>query len=325
MRYDVFNGDADGIWALHQLRLYTPAQAELVTGVKCDLELLRRVPDGAGAYIAVLDISHDSNAAEQHRRAAPPARRRLDHHSAYSTFAHPALTLHCDADAAVCTSILVDRQLGGRHPPWAVAAAFGDNLTEPARRLAQGLGLHDEPVAALTRLSEVFNYNAYGESVADLHLDPPALYLSLAGYADPFDFIADSAAYRRLSAAYREDCAQMHMLRPYWERGGSAVYLLPPTRWARRISGVLANRLAAQHNGSSFAVLNERSDGNYLVSVRSGTPSALNACALCQRFDTGGGRKAAAGINRLPAQDLDRFIACFQNYFVFSTIAGDAA
>lgn len=318
MRYDVFNGDADDICALQQLRLYTPAQAELVTGFKRDIELLRRVPDGAGAYITVLDISHDRNAAEQRRRAAPPARRRLDHHSADSTFAHPALTLHCHADAAVCTSILVDRQLGGRHPPCAVAAAFGENLTEPARRLAQGVGLHDEAVAALARLGEVFNYNAYGESVAGRHLDPAALYLSLAGYADPFDFVA-------CSAAYHEDCAQMHMLRPYWERGGSAVYLKPPTRWTRRISGVLANPLPVQHNGSSFAVLNERSDGNYLVIVRSGTRSALYACAFCQRFDTGGGRKAAAGINRLPAQDVDPFIACFQNYFVCSTIAGDAA
>lgn len=326
MRYDVFNGDADGICALHQLRLHTPARTELVTGVKRDIALLRRVPDCDGADITVLDISLDSNAAELRRLLDGGARvTYFDHHSADSAFAHPRLALHCDGAADVCTSILVDRHLGGRHRPWAVAAAFGDNLAEPARRLAQGLGLDHEAVSALAQLGQVFNYNAYGESVADLHLDPAALYRGLAGYADPFDFIADSAAYRDLSAGYREDCAHMHKLRPYWERGGSAVYLLPPTRWARRISGVLANRLAAQQGGGSFAVLNERGDGDYLVSVRSGAPSALSACGFCQQFDTGGGRKAAAGINRLPATELERFMACFQDYFAIPTAAGHAA
>lgn len=325
MRYDVFNGDADGICALHQLRLDTPAQAELVTGVKRDIELLRRVPDGAGADITVLDVSLDSNAAELRRLLDDGARvSYFDHHSADRAFAHPGLALHCDAAADVCTSILVDRHLGGRHRPWAVAAAFGDNLAQPARLLAQGLGLDHAALAALAQLGQVFNYNAYGESVADLHLDPAALYRGLAGYADPFDFIADSAAYRDLSAGYRDDCAQMHQLRPYWERGGSAVYLLPPTRWARRISGVLANRLAVQQDGGSFAVLNERGDGDYLVSVRSGAPSAFSACGFCQQFDTGGGRKAAAGINRLPARDLERFMACFRDYFAIATTSSHA-
>lgn len=325
MRYDVFNGDADGICALHQLRLHTPAQAKLVTGVKRDIELLRRVPCGAGTYITVLDVSLDSNAEELLRLLDDRARvTYFDHHSADRAFAHPGLSLHCDTAVDVCTSILVDRHLGGLHRPWAVAAAFGDNLAEPASRLAQGLGLHHEAVAALAQLGQVFNYNAYGESVEDLHMDPVELYLGLAGYADPFDFIADSAHYRHLSAAYRDDCAQMHMLLPYWERCGTAIYLLPPTRWARRISGVLANQIAAKRYGGSFAVLNERSDGDYLVSIRSGAPSALSACGFCKLFDTGGGRKAAAGINRLPARELDRFIACFQDYFTASTIAGHA-
>lgn len=66
-RYDVFNGDADGICALHQLRLAEPAEAELVTGVKRDVALLRRVPAAPGARVVVLDISLDSNADDLHR------------------------------------------------------------------------------------------------------------------------------------------------------------------------------------------------------------------------------------------------------------------
>lgn len=49
MNIDIFNGDADGICALIQLRLAYPAEAQLVTGVKRDIVLLSRVsvqPDG---------------------------------------------------------------------------------------------------------------------------------------------------------------------------------------------------------------------------------------------------------------------------------------
>jgi len=46
--FDVFNGDADGICALHQLRLAEPRAADLITGVKRDIALLKRVPAGAG-------------------------------------------------------------------------------------------------------------------------------------------------------------------------------------------------------------------------------------------------------------------------------------
>ena len=53
---DVFNGDADGICALHQLRLHEPRSgARLVTGVKRDIALLDRLDEVSGADITVLD------------------------------------------------------------------------------------------------------------------------------------------------------------------------------------------------------------------------------------------------------------------------------
>ncbi|MGB5082223.1 MAG: acetyltransferase, partial [Burkholderiales bacterium] len=36
-RVDVFNGDADGLCSLRQLRLAEPAESQLVTGVKRDI------------------------------------------------------------------------------------------------------------------------------------------------------------------------------------------------------------------------------------------------------------------------------------------------
>jgi hypothetical protein len=315
MKYDVFNGDADGICALHQLRLHTPVDATLVTGVKRDIDLLRRVPNDA-AEVLVLDISLDANAGELRRLLDGGARvDYYDHHSADCAFEHPALRLHCDGSADVCTSILVDRQLGGRHRLWAVTAAFGDNLEQVGQAMAKEMGLRDDAIAELAQLGQAINYNAYGECTEDLHIAPNALYRELSGYENPFDFIAASAVYRDLREGYREDCARLHELQPYLEQPGGAIYLLPATAWSRRISGVLANRLAARRDGASFAVLNERADGSYLVSVRSGAPSLRSACGLCQQFDSGGGRVAAAGINHLPRQELASFMKRFCEYF----------
>lgn len=321
--YDVFNGDADGICALHQLRLYSPASTHLVTGVKRDIELLRRVPDGA-AEVLVLDISLDANVVDLRRLLDAGARvDYYDHHSADCAFEHANLRLHCDGSPELCTSILVDHELGGRYRLWAVVAAFGDNLEQLAHRMALEMGLRDEAIAALLRLGQTLNYNAYGECTEDLHMAPEALYREVSGYENPFDFIAASDTYRHLREGYREDCARLHALQPYLERPGGAIYLLPATAWARRISGVLANRLAARRDGGSFAVLNERTDGSYLVSVRSGAPSLRSACGLCRQFEGGGGRVAAAGVNRLPREQLAAFMKRFCEYFELTGTSHD--
>ena len=55
--WDVFNGDADGICALVQLRLADPRQSTLVTGVKRDIELLKRVDAQAGHRLTAQHIS----------------------------------------------------------------------------------------------------------------------------------------------------------------------------------------------------------------------------------------------------------------------------
>ena len=62
-QFDVFNGDADGLCALHQWRLAHPAESTLVTGVKRDIALLERVPAQPGDEVSVLDISLDRNRA----------------------------------------------------------------------------------------------------------------------------------------------------------------------------------------------------------------------------------------------------------------------
>ena len=58
---DVFNGDADVVCALHQLRLHNPQESRLVTGVKRDTLLLKRIISARDSVLTVLDISFHAN------------------------------------------------------------------------------------------------------------------------------------------------------------------------------------------------------------------------------------------------------------------------
>lgn len=317
--YDVFNGDADGICALHQMRLASPREARMITGVKRDIELLRWVPCDEKADVTVLDISFDANADSLHRILDDGGSvTYFDHHSARKAFSHPRLHLHWDESPQVCTSILVDRQLQGKFRMWAVAAAYGDNLPDAARALAASIGLNHEQMCALEELGQTLNYNAYGERIEDLHIAPDELYRAVHPFSDPFDFMRASPHYREVLEGYRSDAARMDSLTPEYESDAGAIYILPCTPWARRISGVFANKLIGQGTTRSIAVLTEKTDGSYVVSVRSGQPALRGANGFCEQFPTGGGRKAAAGINSLPASALGSFAKAFAGYFAAS-------
>lgn len=306
---DVFNGDADGLCALHQLRLAEPADAELVTGLKRDIELLARVRADADCAITVLDISLDRNRAALERLLAEGARVRwFDHHYAGHAPTHPRLELHIDPAPSVCTSILVDRHLGGRFRRWAVVAAFGDNLCVPARELAAALGLDDARTDALRALGEALNYNAYGEAESDVLIHPRALYRLLHAYEDPFDFAAREPVAAALIDRCRADLAAARALAPEYADERCTLYRLPDAPWARRVLGTFAHRLAADDPRRAHAVVRANADGSFAISVR----APRGADALCRRFPRGGGRSTAAGIDRLPAERLDEFVRRFR-------------
>jgi len=61
MHFDVFNGDGDGIIALLQLRLTEPKESILITGVKRDISLLKKVDINTASSVTVLDISLEKN------------------------------------------------------------------------------------------------------------------------------------------------------------------------------------------------------------------------------------------------------------------------
>ena len=315
MIYDAFNGDADGLCALHQLRLAEPVHAApvtLVTGVKRDIGLLKKIEPRAGDEIVALDIAVEKNAAALAAALAAGATVRwFDHHNPGELPVHPHFHATIDTAADVCTSLLVDRAVGGRHRPWAVAAAFGDNLHDAARRAAEPLGLSAARLDALRELGECLNYNGYGDSLEDLHFHPADLYRALQPYADPFAFLAESARFQTLKAGYAEDMARARDVAAAEIRPSGAVYVLPDGAWARRVSGVYANDLATAHPERAHALLTRSPKGHYVVSVRAPLANKTGADELCRRFDTGGGRKAAAGINALPEARIPDFVAAF--------------
>lgn len=314
--YDVFNGDADGICALHQLRLVEPRAAELITGAKRDIDLLSRFATKSGDRVTVLDISLDSNIAALRKHLNAGAEiTYFDHHNAAQAFEHEHLHLHCDMAVDVCSSILVNRHLNHQHWKWAVVAAYGDNLPAVATAMASEAGLNESQHNQLQELGTLLNYNAYGESVDDLHFHPAALYRALHEYVDPFDFLNSAGQFIVLRNAYASDMAFMQGLRAYRQSELTSIYILPAQAWARRVSGILANQLTQEQHGKSFAVLTAKSDGSYVVSIRSGDADNCPASQFCSTFATGGGRRGAGGINNLPASDVDSFIQAFIAYF----------
>jgi len=312
--YDVFNGDADGICALHQLRLAEPRPSVLITGAKRDIALLERIEAQPGDAVTVLDISLARNVSALQRLLACGAScRYFDHHFAGEVPAHPNLKTFIDTAPDICTSLIADRYLGGRHRIWAVVAAFGDNLAAAARGAAAPLGVNELQIAQLQALGESINYNAYGESVDDLNYHPADLYQTLSHYADPFEFIVGEPVFEILRTARADDLYLADELKPELETPCCALYVLPDAAWSRRVSGVFANRLAQQHPQRAHAVLTAR-PGGFVVSVRAPIAAPRGADELCRQF-AGGGRQGAAGIDWLPGSELDRFVAALARHY----------
>lgn len=315
-QWDVFNGDADGLCALQQLRLAQPRDSRLVTGVKRDIGLLIQVQAQAGDQVTVLDIALDKNREALVRLLDQGVKvRYFDHHYPGDIPDHPGLDTHIDTRPDQGTSLLVDHWLGGAHRAWAVVGTFGDNFDRQARAAAVPLGLPEADLERLRDLGIYLNYNGYGASLDDLHAPPAELAQRMLPFADPLEFIAAEPLFKTLEAGYRDDMARAAGLAPVLETARHRAYVLPDAPWARRVSGVLANDLAQAAPERAHALLTQLPAGGFLVSVRAPMAQPQGADDLCRRFPSGGGRKAAAGINQLPEHQFQAFLAAFQGAF----------
>jgi len=309
--FDIFNGDADGIIALTQLRRADPRpDATLVTGRKRDINLLDRVMPQRDDRVTVLDISMRSNMDDLRRILDIGANVfYCDHHNAGEQPTHPNLNALIDTSPETCTAVLIDQYLQGRYRAWAITAAFGDNFPTVANRLSEGLDL---PLDQLERLGVLINYNGYGASVDDLHFHPADLYRHLSDFDTPMAFLSERLdVFEQLDQGYASDMAGAKSARIIDQTEQGIVLALPGTASSRRVSGVFGNALAQDHPGRAHAILTEQ-NGGFLVSVRAPLTNRIGADELVLQFETGGGRAAAAGINHLPEADLDRFVNAFR-------------
>ncbi len=314
--FDVFNGDADGICALHQLRLQDPIEARLITGVKRDIDLLKQVNAVAGDTVTVLDISMDKNASALHALLEQQIQiAYFDHHFPGDIPQHPQLSATIDTASDVCTGLLVNKHLGGTFLPWAVTAAFGDNLYDAAATAARPLNLSTDQLEQLKELGTLMNYNGYGGAIEDLYFAPAALYEKVKPYADPFEFIAKDPAFETLRQGFESDMQRATSIEPTLQTDKCALFVFPEDPFSRRVSGVYSNQLARENPDRAHALASCLPGGGYLISVRAPLSNKTGADELCRQFETGGGRKAAAGINLLPESALATFSDAFEQQF----------
>ena len=205
--YDVFNGDADGICALLQLRQIEPTG--VCFGVRCKARYPvadARVMPSSGDHVNVLDISLDKNRADLERILDQGASVfYVDHHYAGAIPEHDQLSTVINLSPEVSTSALINGYLKGKRAGWAVVGCYGDNLSGTAEKIAATL----DDVTDLARwqqLGVLMNYNGYGATVEDLHFSPVDLYQRLLPHDSPQDcLIGDPDLIDTLAAAYDDD------------------------------------------------------------------------------------------------------------------------
>lgn len=317
MHYDVFNGDADGILALLQLRLAEPKESILITGVKRDISLLKQVETDKASSVTVLDVSMEKNID-----ALPALLDKqvpvfyVDHHRAGEIPESPHLTSMINTSPEVCTSLLVNDHLRGKYHLWAIAAAFGDNLKATAKRHAEMLGLSATLTEQLEQLGVYINYNGYGRSTEDLHFHPAELFKQLLAFESPEPLFSDkNSLFYQLQDAYNEDMSKASSADVLFDAPHCKVVCLEDAPWSRRVSGVFGNDLANQSPDKAHAVFTKNVDDSYTISVRAPLNNKQGADEICIQFPTGGGRAGAAGVNALPASQLEQFIQVFSDYY----------
>lgn len=308
-----FNGDADGLGALHLMRRWGGLEPDrLLSGVKRNQALLRQMVRFDGQTIFVFDVAVEKNRAELDQALAAGCRVTwFDHHkSADIPHDHELFQGHIDPATDTNTCRIVHQYLDQADETikWALVGMYGDNLHQIGDEMAQEAGLAEADIQALREVGELINYNAYGGLVADLTYSPLLLAHLMEPFDDPLRFRAETEVIEKLATARDDDLTRAQAA----EQLGDGIYRLPNKPWARRVVGEFANRLARQEPDSAHAVLVELQDGAYVVSVRAALNNPVGAAGLCAQFPTGGGRERAAGINRLPSDQMTSFVDRFK-------------
>lgn len=315
MEYDFFNGDADGIISLHQYRMLVPNDSVKYTGVKRDVELLRHVleQDICHKLLNVFDVSMKSN----HIHTLEALRncnhiRWFDHHDPGDFDYGQDVRSVIDTDPNTCTAIIIDEYIERQYRDWTVAAAYGDNLHDTAKRIGSQFSetQHEE----LRRVGETLNYNGYGQTEEDLISHPLDVFEDLHEYVSPFDYLAESGLFNIIENHMKQDEETVNRSETILDKPHGRIVVLPDSASSVRYSGIYSNKLVTDNPDKAFAILTIVPNG-YRVSIRASLEKPTGAGALASEFHTGGGREKAAGINLLGEDLLDLFIQKFNQAF----------
>jgi len=315
--YDVFNGDADGIFAWHQLRLTYPRAAVIVTGVKRDVGLVSKVEAGEGDLVTVMDVSYAKNRKDVRRLLELGAIvEYFDHHNHGELINHPNLTHYLNTEPNISTGMIVNSHVGGKNRLWSIATAFGDNHIESAMEMAKTEGLNDEQILLLKQIGLTVNYNSYGQTVDDLFYSPEEIAEAVRACGDDiFLFPEQGDIFSTLLENFNGDMSSAVCQEPYAIMDKGVIYTFPNEAWSHRIMGSFSNHLVSSNKDLACAIAVLNSDGTYRISVRSSLNNPYRAGDLCSKFNGGGGREKAGGINNLLDSDLDKFREEFERTF----------
>jgi hypothetical protein len=316
MHYDVFNGDADGICSLIQLRLSNPKKGKLITGVKRDICLLKKINPIRRDSVTVLDISMKKNHQELVDFLESGVKIfYADHHQSGDLLTHENLRSYINKSPDICTSLIVNKYLNGKYKEWAIVGAYGDSMDKSAGVISSKLGLSKNDKSQLKLLGECINYNSYGLNKSDLLYHPDLLYKKLKSSYNPFEFIEhEKGIYNNLLDSYRSDISKAKAILPEVEDDNISIIILPDKLWARRVIGVYANLLMHNDKNRAHALMILNKNKSFLVGVRASYNHKNGADVLCSKFG-GGGRSGAAGINNLSQQEKNDFIRGFKIQF----------
>jgi len=314
--YDVFNGDTDGIFSWHQLRLTHPRDAIIVTGVKRDVNLVARVNASEGDLVTIMDVSHAKNRKDVQRILDSGAIvEYFDHHDPKELIDHANITYHINTEPNISTGLIVNSYVKGKHNLWSIATAFGDNHLDLAMDLAKSENLSDEQIQILKNIGLVVNYNSYGQTIDDLFYSPKVIAESVkACRTDVFQFIEQGDIFSILLDNYNADMSSAMCQEPYSINSNGVIYILPNEAWTHRIMGSFSNHLVSTNKDLACAIAVLNSDGTYRISVRSSINNPHGAGNLCSKFG-GGGREKAGGVNNLPDSELTSFKEYFERVF----------
>lgn len=310
-----FNGDADGICAVLQFLQNGTIIDSFFTGHKRDQALLRHGEMLNNANILACDVELAKNIGSVKKVLNNGCDVTwFDHHGKgeESIFSEAInFSSNIDTSPDTNTSLIVYKFLNNPELlKWVIVGLFGDNIDNTALHYCKNLNLSEEAKSILSEIGRLINYNSYGESLSALIVDPMDILHQAKQFIDPISFYKETDIGQRLKESSSED---LELAMSYVKKDSKDnIIFLPNIPWAKRVYGTLGNLLIQKNKTQPLAILVDIGEDNYLVSVRAPLDQPTGAGNLCRLFDSGGGRAAAGGINKLPRDALDHFISAFK-------------